>query len=161
MPDTITHLGAQVASRDKAAWLAGFLRETREPAIVFVRTKRGADRLASRLASAGIRCVALHADRTQSERTSAVQGFKSGRYRALVATDIAARGLDIEGVAHVVNYEVPSTADAYVHRVGRTGRAHATGTAMTLIDGEELHALRALERSLGVQLASAHPQPAL
>jgi ATP-dependent RNA helicase RhlE len=154
MPDTITHLGAEVPAGEKAGWLARFLRDSREPAIVFVRTKRGADRLASRLACAGIRRVALHADRTQSERTAAVQGFKSGRYRALIATDIAARGLDIEGVAHVVNYEVPSSADAYVHRVGRTGRAHATGTALTLIDCEEVRALRSLERSLDMRLTA-------
>jgi ATP-dependent RNA helicase RhlE len=154
MPDTIRHVGAQVPSGQKAGWVARFLRENSAPAIVFVRTKRGVDRLASKLSGAGIRCVALHADRTQRERTSAVEGFKSGRYKALIATDIAARGLDIEGVGHVVNYEVPSTADAYVHRVGRTGRAHATGTAVTLVGDEEVRALRALERSLDMQLAT-------
>jgi ATP-dependent RNA helicase RhlE len=153
MPDTITHVGADVPSTEKAGWLARFLRQTREPSIVFVRTKRGADRLASRLASAGIRCAALHADRTQSERTSAVEGFKSGRYLALVATDIAARGLDIDGVGHVINYEVPSSAEMYVHRVGRTGRARATGTALTLIDSDEVRTLQALERSLDLSLA--------
>jgi ATP-dependent RNA helicase RhlE len=154
MPGTIKHVGAQVPSGQKAGWVARFLRENNAPAIVFVRTKRGVDRLASKLSGAGIRCVALHADRTQRERTSAVEGFKSGRYRALIATDIAARGLDIEGVGHVVNYEVPSTADAYVHRVGRTGRAHATGTAVTLVGDEEVRSLRALERSLDMQLAT-------
>ncbi|MBP1634991.1 MAG: rhlE 2 [Acidobacteria bacterium] len=152
MPETISHVGAEVPSEEKAGWLARFLRENGEPAIVFVRTKRGADRLASRLASAGIRCVALHADRTQAERTSAVEGFKSGRYKALVATDVAARGLDIEGVAHVVNYEVPTSADAYVHRVGRTGRAHASGTALTLVDAAEKATLKALEQSLDLSL---------
>ncbi len=152
MPDTITHVGAEVPSGEKAAWLARFLRNSGEPAIVFVRTKRGADRLASRLASAGIRCAALHADRTQVERTRAVEGFKSGRYTTLVATDIAARGLDIEGVAHVVNFEVPFSADAYVHRVGRTGRAHASGTALTLVDATEKSTLEALERSLDLSL---------
>ncbi len=153
MPDTITHVGAEVPSGEKAGWLARFLRETGGPAIVFVRTKRGADRLASRLASAGIRCAALHADRTQAERMRAVEGFKSGRYTTLVATDIAARGLDIEGVAHVVNFEVPCSADTYVHRVGRTGRAHATGTAVTLVDAAERATLEALERSLHLNLA--------
>jgi ATP-dependent RNA helicase RhlE len=156
MPDTITHVGAEVPSGEKPGWLARFLRESGEPAIVFVRTKRGADRLASRLASAGIRCAALHADRSQAERTRAVEGFKSGRYTTLVATDIAARGLDIEGVAHVVNYEVPFSADTYVHRVGRTGRAHATGTAVTLVDAAEKATLAALERSLELNLRTVN-----
>ena len=111
-----------------------------------MRTKRGADKLARRLAAGGIKCAALHADRTQSERSAAVEGFKSGRFSALIATDIAARGIDIEGIGHVVNYEVPPSVDAYVHRVGRTGRAEAVGTAVTLVAPEELAALRAIEK---------------
>ena len=83
---------------------------------------------------------------------SAVEGFRSGKHPVLVATDIAARGLDIEGIAHVVNYEVPDTPEAYVHRVGRTGRDLTTGTALTLVAPEEVRALRALEKSVGVQL---------
>ena len=118
--------------------------------LVFVRTKRGADKLARRLAQGGIKCAALHADRTQSERSAAVEGFKSGRFRALIATDIAARGIDIEGIGHVVNYEVPPSVDTYVHRVGRTGRAEAVGTALTLIAPEELAALRTIEKTLNV-----------
>jgi ATP-dependent RNA helicase RhlE len=112
---------------------------------VFVRTKRGADKLARRLAAGGIKCAALHADRTQSERSAAVEGFKAGRFSALIATDIAARGIDIDGIGHVVNYEVPSSVDAYVHRVGRTGRAEAAGTALTLVAPEELRALRIID----------------
>ena len=123
--------------------------------LVFVRTTRGADKLARRLAASGIKCAALHADRTQSERSAAVEGFKSGRYRALIATDIAARGIDIEGIGHVVNYEVPGSVDAYVHRVGRTGRAEAVGTALTLVAPEELAALRTIEKSLNVSFAVA------
>jgi len=123
---------------------------------VFVRTKRGADRLARRLSAAGVCCAALHADRTQGQRTAAVDGFRSGRYTALVATDVAARGLDIEGVAHVINYEPPDSADAYVHRVGRTGRADASGIALTLTGREEVAALRALEQSLKIRLVEAH-----
>ena len=121
--------------------------------LVFVRTKRGADKLARRLAAGGIKCAALHADRTQSERSAAVEGFKSGRFRALIATDIAARGIDIEGIGHVVNYDVPPSVDAYVHRVGRTGRAEAVGTAVTLVAPEELAALRAIEKTLNVKFA--------
>jgi ATP-dependent RNA helicase RhlE len=95
----------------------------------------------------------MHADRTQSERAAAVEGFKSGRFRALIATDIAARGIDIEGIGHVVNYDVPPSVDAYVHRVGRTGRAEAVGTAVTLVAPEELPALRAIEKTLDVKFA--------
>ena len=95
----------------------------------------------------------MHADRTQSERSAAVEGFKSGRFRALIATDIAARGIDIEGIGHVVNYEVPPSVDTYVHRVGRTGRAEAVGTAVTLVAPEELAALRTIEKTLNVTFA--------
>ena len=123
-----------------------FLKRTHGTSLVFVRTKRGADKLARRLAQGGIKCAALHADRTQSERSAAVEGFKSGRFRALIATDIAARGIDIEGIGHVVNYEVPPSVDTYVHRVGRTGRAETVGTAVTLVAPEELAALRAIEK---------------
>jgi ATP-dependent RNA helicase RhlE len=150
---TIVHRAHHVPSpAEKAGWLAGFLRRAAAPAIVFVRTKRGADRLARRLASAGIRCTALHADRTQGQRTAAVEGFRAGRHTTLVATDIAARGLDIDGVGYVINYEPPPSADAYVHRVGRTGRAEAAGTALTLVAPEDVGALRALERSLNLSL---------
>jgi ATP-dependent RNA helicase RhlE len=102
----------------------------------------------------GIRTEALHADRTQQQRTSAVEGFRSGRYPVLVATDVAARGIDIDGIAHVVNFELPDTPETYVHRVGRTGRSEATGSALTLVDPEEVRALRALEKTLGVELQS-------
>ena len=103
-------------------------------------------------ASFGLKAAALHADRTQQQRTQAVEGFRSGSYRVLVATDVAARGLDIDGITHVVNYEVPSSRETYVHRVGRTGRADATGTALTLVAPEELRALQALQRSFGLEL---------
>jgi ATP-dependent RNA helicase RhlE len=100
----------------------------------------------------GIRAAALHADRTQQQRMAAVEGFRTGTYPVLVATDVAARGLDIEGIAHVVNFEVPDTPEAYVHRVGRTGRAESTGMALTLVAPEELRALKALEKAVGVRL---------
>ena len=119
-----------MAAAEKTEWLAKFLRRTDGPVLVFVRTKSGAERLARKLASFGLKAAALHADRTQQQRTQAVEGFRSGSYRVLVATDVAARGLDIDGITHVVNYEVPSSRETYVHRVGRTGRADATGTAL-------------------------------
>ncbi|MSO45597.1 MAG: DEAD/DEAH box helicase [Acidobacteria bacterium] len=150
---TITHSVQEVAAHEKMQWLAKWIREVSAgPVLVFCRTKVGADRLATRLNSMGIRTAALHADRTQQQRMSAVEGFRTGDYPVLVATDVAARGLDIDGIAHVVNFEVPDTPEAYVHRVGRTGRAETTGNALTLVAPEEVRALRALEKAVGVQL---------
>jgi ATP-dependent RNA helicase RhlE len=137
---TITHAVQMMPAGEKVHWLARWLREEATgPVLVFCRTKVGADRLASRLAGMGVRTVALHADRTQQQRMAAVEGFRTGTYPVLVATDVAARGLDIDGIAHV-------------HRVGRTGRAESTGSALTLAAPEELRALRALEKAVGVQL---------
>jgi len=139
LASTIEHIGRLVPGAEKADWLGKFLRRTEGTSLVFVRTKRGADKLARQLSASGIKCAALHAD----------------RFRALIATDIAARGIDIEGIGHVVNYEVPGSVDTYVHRVGRTGRAEAVGKALTLIAPEELTALRAIEKSLNVSFAVA------
>jgi len=149
---SITHTVESVPAAEKTEWLAKFLRRTDGPVLVFVRTKSGAERLARKLASFGLKAAALHADRTQQQRTQAVEGFRSGSYRVLVATDVAARGLDIDGITHVVNYEVPSSRETYVHRVGRTGRADATGTALTLVAPEETRALQALQKSFGLEL---------
>jgi len=149
---SITHEVENVPAAQKTEWLAKFLRRTQGPVLVFMRTKSGAERLARKLASFGLRAAALHADRTQQQRTAAVEGFRGGQYTVLVATDVAARGLDIDGITHVVNYEVPSSRETYVHRVGRTGRAAATGTALTLVAPEELRALEALQRSFGPEL---------
>jgi ATP-dependent RNA helicase RhlE len=149
---SITHTVESVPAAHKTEWLAKFLRRTEGPVLVFTRTKIGAERLARKLATFGIRAAALHADRTQQQRTQAVEGFRGGQYKVLVATDVAARGLDIDGITHVVNYEVPSSRETYVHRVGRTGRAAATGTALTLVSPEEQRALEALQRSFGPEL---------
>jgi len=149
---SITHTVHTMPRSEKVEWLARFLRGAEGPTLVFVRTKSGADRVARDLARLGVRAVALHGDRSQSERMAAVEGFRGGRHRVLVATDLAARGLDIDGITHVVNFEVPDTPEAYVHRVGRTGRDRATGTAVTLVAPEELRALRALEKSVGLSL---------
>ena len=149
---TITHTIETVPASQKTEWLARFLRRAEGPVLVFVRTKSGAERLARKLAGFGLKAASLHADRTQAQRTQAIEGFRSGRYRVLVATDVAARGLDIDGITHVVNYEVPSNRETYVHRVGRTGRAEATGTALTLVAPEETRALQALQRSFGLEL---------
>ena len=147
---TITHRAHVVTAGQKLDWLIEHLKRPEGPVLIFSRTKIGADRLARRLAAAGIRCIALHADRTMEQRRQAVEGFRGGRYTVMVATDIAARGLDIDGIHTVINYELPDSADAYVHRVGRTGRADEVGHALTLIEPEERQELALLEKSLGV-----------
>jgi len=123
-----------------------------ETAIVFVNTKIGCDRLARQLAAAGLRAVAIHADRAQKDRTAAIEAFRAGRIKVLVATDVAARGLDIESVGLIVNYEVPRGLDSYVHRVGRTGRNDATGHALTLADPHERRDLELIEKAFGLKL---------
>jgi ATP-dependent RNA helicase RhlE len=122
-------------------------------AIVFTRTKRGADRLARRLQKTGYAVDVMHGDRSQSQRERALRDFKRGKVSVLVATDIASRGIDVEDISHVINYDVPATPDDYVHRIGRTGRMHATGSAYTLVSPEELGELSAIEKVLG------HPVP--
>jgi ATP-dependent RNA helicase RhlE len=154
---TISHIAHVMPSGEKVEWLTRFLRRSHAPSLIFVRTKRSADRVASSLASRGIRCAALHADRTQKDRTAAVEGFRAGRHTALVATDIAARGLDIEGIAHVINYDVPHSADSYVHRVGRTGRAETAGIAITLVAPDELPTLHAIEKSIDIYIDRPEP----
>lgn len=156
LPSGIAHHVHHVPVAEKASWLAQFLRRASGTSLVFVRTKRGTDHLARRLKAAGVRCAALHADRTQDQRTAAMEGFRAGRYTVLVATDVAARGLDIEGVAHVINFQPPDSADAYLHRVGRTGRAEATGIALTLAASEERADLRQIEQALKIRLIEAH-----
>jgi ATP-dependent RNA helicase RhlE len=149
---SITHRARTMAASAKVDWLIDHLRRPSGPVLVFMRTKIGAERLARKLASAGIRAAALHADRTQEQRRAAVEGFKGGRFTVLVATDIAARGLDIDRIRTVINYEVPDSPEAYVHRVGRTGRANEVGEAITLVAPEEQRALALLEKSVGVRL---------
>jgi ATP-dependent RNA helicase RhlE len=149
---TLTHLAYAVPSIRKVDWLAKFLKRTDGSVLVFCQTKHGTDRLAQRLAAARVRCGVLHADRSQVQRMQAVEGFRAGRHKVLVATDIAARGLDIDGIEHVVNFEVPRNRETYVHRVGRAGRADATGTAITLVAPEERRSLEALERAFNLKL---------
>jgi ATP-dependent RNA helicase RhlE len=117
--------------------------------LVFTRTKHGANRLAERLARDGLACVAIHGNKSQAARTRALSDFKQGRVRILVATDIAARGLDISELPHVVNFELPHVPEDYVHRIGRTGRAGAPGRAVSLVSREERDRLRAIEKILG------------
>jgi ATP-dependent RNA helicase RhlE len=121
-------------------------------ALVFTRTKHRANRLADHLVKAGIRAERIHGNRSQAQRTAALDGFKAGRFPVLVATDIAARGIDVEALGHVVNFDVPAVPDDYIHRVGRTGRAAATGEAFTMAAPEEEGDLRAIERAIGRRL---------
>jgi ATP-dependent RNA helicase RhlE len=118
-------------------------------ALVFTRTKHGANRLAERLARDGLSCAAIHGNKSQAARTRALEDFKRGRVRILVATDIAARGLDISELPQVVNFELPHVPEDYVHRIGRTGRAGARGQAVSLVSREERDRLRAIEKMLG------------
>src|SRR5208283_3899947 len=115
-------------------------------AIVFTRTKRGADRVAQHLGAAGVGAEAIHGNKSQSQRQRALDGFRRGHTRILVATDIAARGIDVDAVSHVVNYELPETPEAYVHRIGRTARAGASGRAISLCDNGERILLRQIEK---------------
>ncbi|HXI29052.1 MAG TPA: DEAD/DEAH box helicase [Vicinamibacterales bacterium] len=149
---SITHRAEHVGAHDKVTWLIDHLKRPEGPVLIFTRTKIGADRLARRLAAAGVRCTALHADRSQDQRRIAVEGFKGGKYKVLVATDIAARGLDIDAIHTVINYEVPDSPDTYVHRVGRTGRSGAVGQALTLVAPEERRALAVLAKAVGLHL---------
>jgi ATP-dependent RNA helicase RhlE len=149
---TITHEARILSTREKPGALARELRRERGTAIVFVNTKIGCDRLARELKRSGLRAAAVHADRPQAERTDTIESFRAGRVKVLVATDVAARGLDIDDVALVVNYEVPRSVDSYVHRVGRTGRNDATGHALTLADEHERPYLEDIEKAFGLRL---------
>ena len=120
--------------------------------LVFVRTKHGADRVARRLARSGHSATQIHGDRSQAQRNSALRSFSEGRHRVLVATDVAARGIDVAHVAHVVNYDLPKVAEDFVHRVGRTGRASAKGVASTFAGPAERGDLRKIERTLAIQM---------
>ncbi|PYN85875.1 MAG: ATP-dependent helicase [Candidatus Rokuibacteriota bacterium] len=135
--------------QDKTPLLLKLLREERGRTLVFTRTKHRADRVARVVGAAGHRVTRLHADRSMSQRREALDGFRSGRYRVLIATDIAARGLDVPEIAHVVNFDLPHTAEDYIHRIGRTARAQASGCATSFASPEEHEQLRLIERHLG------------
>jgi ATP-dependent RNA helicase RhlE len=138
----------------KSALLLELLRrgDGIESALVFTRTKHRANRLADYLLRHGVACERVHGNRSQAQRTQALSGFKSGQFKVLVATDVAARGIDIEALSHVVNFDVPNVPDDYIHRVGRTARAGATGEAFTFVSPDEEGELRAIERAVGKAL---------
>jgi ATP-dependent RNA helicase RhlE len=149
----ITHAVYPVPQHLKAPLLVRLLNGSEmHDALVFTRTKHRANRLAKHLGEHGIKVERIHGNRSQSQRTEALAGFKSGRYRVLVATDIAARGIDVTALGHVVNFDVPAVPDDYIHRVGRTARAETTGAAFTLVSPEEEADLRGIERAISQRL---------
>ena len=148
--ETVTQLVYEVRSHLKPALLQHLLADPQfDTVLVFTRTKHGADRVARRLESSGIKAGTIHSNRSQSQRLRALKDFKSGAVRVLVATDVAARGIDVDGISHVVNYDFPMHSEDYVHRIGRTGRAHAVGDAISFITPEDHGPLRSLERFIG------------
>jgi ATP-dependent RNA helicase RhlE len=147
---TVTHAVYPVPRERKSALLIELLRNDQmDSVLIFTRTKHGADRVVRHLDRAGIAAIALHADKSQSQRTRALESFKTGDARILVATDIAQRGLDVSGISHVINYDVPQQPEDYVHRIGRTGRAAQTGDAFTFMSADEIAMVRTIERMLG------------
>src|ERR671918_1232436 len=156
--DTVDQFYVDVSDRDKQEKLVEVVKAERpDQAIIFVRTKIGADRLSRRLNDAGVRVKALHGDMSQGQRDGVMLAFKGGRERLLVATDVAARGLDITGVSHVVNYDIPNSPDVYVHRIGRTGRAGESGRAITLITPKQRRELQAIERHANTEIEEWSP----
>ncbi|MEM1055873.1 MAG: DEAD/DEAH box helicase [Bacteroidota bacterium] len=147
---TVAQQAVRVAEKDKQHLLQHLLEnEPIEKAIVFTRTKYRADRVNKKLDRAGFDAIAIHSNRSQGQRQRALKGFEDGQYRVLVATDIAARGIDIEGVTHVVNFDAPNVPEDYIHRIGRTGRAESTGDAITFVSAAETGHLRAIEKHTG------------
>jgi ATP-dependent RNA helicase RhlE len=147
---TVRHAVYPVPGSRKAALLVALLAQhPMDSVLVFTRTKHGADRVVRELHDASIEATAMHADKTQAQRNAALEAFRAGTIKVLVATDIAQRGLDISGISHVVNYDVPGQAEDYIHRIGRTGRAAATGDAFTFMAPDEIAMVRTIERVLG------------
>jgi ATP-dependent RNA helicase RhlE len=148
----------QVAAESKTALLLDLLeRENFERVLVFARTRRSAERLSHILAARDHRVNRIHSDRSQPQREAALRGFRDGRTRVLVATDIAARGLDVDSVSHVINYDVPAAPEDYVHRIGRTGRAGNKGEAITIVTPVDELSLRAIERLIGTPVKRIVP----
>jgi ATP-dependent RNA helicase RhlE len=150
---TVSHALYPVPAHLKAPLLVKLLQQTESDSVlIFTRTKHRAQKLAHQIQQAGLKVTSLHGDRTQGQREAALKGFRSGAHQIMVATDIAARGLDVERISHVINFDMPDTADAYIHRIGRTGRAERKGDAFTLVTPEDSDMIRTLERIMGQPL---------
>ncbi len=151
--DTVTHALYPVDIGQKQDLLEELLRRTDyDQVLIFCRTKNGADRVARKLQQQGHAVAVLHSSRTQPERERALKGFRVGRYEVMVATDIAARGIDVEQISHVINFDVPHHPEDYVHRIGRTGRAQSVGDAFTIMTGEDVQEVAAIERFIGQKI---------
>jgi ATP-dependent RNA helicase RhlE len=150
----------EVEQPGKLDLLTRLLAQSHGSFLVFARTKHATDRLARRLERAGVKAARIHGDRTQSQRNHALAGFKNGDYRVLVATDVAARGIHVDGIEHVVNYDLPQAPEDFVHRVGRTARAGSRGVASTFTTPGERSEVRRIEKALGVRLTRQEPAPA-
>ena len=142
----------EVAADGKQEMLHRLLAKETGRCLIFARTKRGTDKLARNLIREGFAAAVIHGDRSQSQRTAALTGFQQGRYRILIATDIAARGIHVQDIAHVINYDLPEIAENFIHRVGRTGRAGKMGLASTLFGRDQRTELQQLERTLGIRM---------
>ena len=151
--ETVSHKFYPVQMDTKTALLKDILDKTDvESVLVFTRTKSRAKSVALQLDKSGYKVTSLHGNLTQQKRQLALDGFRDGRYEIMVATDIAARGIDVTGISHVINYDMPSTTDAYTHRIGRTGRATRTGDAFTFVTGEDMGLAHSLQKVLGEKL---------
>ncbi|MFL5561979.1 MAG: DEAD/DEAH box helicase [Gemmatimonadaceae bacterium] len=147
---TVTHAVYPVPREKKSELLVQLLKDAKtETVLVFTRTKHGADKVVHALEKAGLKATAMHADKTQAQRIKALEQFRNGEVNVLVATDIAQRGLDISGITHVVNYDVPQQPEDYIHRIGRTGRAASTGDAFTFMSPDEIGMARSIEHTIG------------
>jgi ATP-dependent RNA helicase RhlE len=151
--ETVTHALYPVDAPQKQDLLEELLRRTDyDQVLIFCRTKNGADRVARKLHQQGHAVAVLHSNRTQREREQALEGFRNGRYEVMVATDIAARGIDVEQISHVINFDVPHHPEDYVHRIGRTGRAQSVGDAFTIMTAEDLQEVSAIEHFIGQKI---------
>lgn len=152
-PNTVTHVLYPCPQHLKTSLILRLLDETdANSVLVFTRTKHRADRVAQQIKRAGYKTSALHSNKSQNQRQAALDDFRSGKCQVLVATDIAARGIDVEGISHVINYDIPDTPDTYIHRIGRTGRAERDGDAMTLITRDDHDIVRDIEKTLGAPI---------
>jgi superfamily II DNA/RNA helicase len=149
----VSHVIYPVEQHLKTELLLELLKQTdTESILIFTRTKHRAKRIGEQLAKAGYRAASLQGNLSQNKRQDALDGFRNGSYQILVATDIAARGIDVSSISHVINYDVPDTTDAYTHRIGRTGRAAKTGDAFTFVSAENEPFIRSIERVLGEKI---------
>ena len=155
---TVERVAERIIHVDRAGKPAALVdvlrRDTIDRALVFTRTKHGADKVVRQLTNAGIAAQAIHGNKSQGQRERALAAFRAGEVKTLVATDIAARGIDVDGISHVVNFDLPNIPETYVHRIGRTARAGADGTAISLCDREELTFLRDIEKLIGKSIPS-------